>query len=380
MEMSSGNGVVVCSLEPWDDVWRRNQFLVDQLLCLDPSRTVLFVEPAYDLAHGVVRRERPPPTRPQRVPGYDHLWRLQPVKPLPRVLGPWSDLALRAQVRRAARVLGLDRPTLWLNDLALAPLQRATGWPTVYDVTDDWLVEEGVPERVRRRRRRAEEGLLADAEEVVVCSPGLAASRGRDRSVELIPNGVDTAHFTGPQPRPADLGAPPALVYVGTLQEERFDVELTVSLARSLPDATITLVGPDALRADSRAALLACTNLAILGPRPYAVVPAYLQHADVIVVPHLVNAFTEALDPIKAYECLAVGRPTVATPVAGFRELTAPVVVAPAEEYAEAVRAALDTPAAAPVDSPVVPSWADRAVVFDRVLARSRRTPAGSAA
>ena len=43
-----------------------------------------------------------------------------------------------------------------------------------------------------------------------------------------------------------------------------------------------------------------------------------------MIVPHLVNPFTESLDPIKAYECLAAGRPTVATPVAGFRDLGAP--------------------------------------------------------
>ena len=52
--------------------------------------------------------------------------------------------------------------------------------------------------------------------------------------------------------------------------------------------------------------------------------PGYLQHADVVIVPHVVSPFTESLDPIKAYECLAVGRPTVATPVPGFRELGDP--------------------------------------------------------
>ena len=59
-------------------------------------------------------------------------------------------------------------------------------------------------------------------------------------------------------------------------------------------------------------------SVRLLGPRPYADVPGYLQHADVIVVPHRVDAFTESLDPIKAYECLAVARPVVATPVAGL--------------------------------------------------------------
>ena len=46
--------LVVCSLEPWDDVWRRNQFLVDGLLRRDPDLRVLFVEPPSDLVHGAL--------------------------------------------------------------------------------------------------------------------------------------------------------------------------------------------------------------------------------------------------------------------------------------------------------------------------------------
>ena len=41
-------------------------------------------------------------------------------------------------------------------------------------------------------------------------------------------------------------------------------------------------------------------------------VPAYLRHADVLLVPHVVDAFTDSLDPIKLYEYRAGGRPGVA--------------------------------------------------------------------
>ncbi len=51
--------------------------------------------------------------------------------------------------------------------------------------------------------------------------------------------------------------------------------------------------------------------------------------------------FTESLDPIKAYECVAVGRPTVATPVAGFRDLGGSVVVAEPAVFPAAVDTAL---------------------------------------
>jgi hypothetical protein len=89
-----------------------------------------------------------------------------------------------------------------------------------------------------------------------------------------------------------------------------------------------------------------------------------------VIVPHPVTPFTESLDPIKAYECLAVETPTVATPVAGFRELEACITVAPRDSFVRAVQATLSGPrrratAAKP------PSWADRAQAFEIVLLRA---------
>ena len=63
--------LVVLSLEPWDDVWRRNQLLVRELLQLDPHLEVLFVEPPLDVLHHVRTERRWPrlATRPPRWPG-----------------------------------------------------------------------------------------------------------------------------------------------------------------------------------------------------------------------------------------------------------------------------------------------------------------------
>ncbi|MBW3643866.1 MAG: hypothetical protein KY447_13235, partial [Actinobacteria bacterium] len=298
--------LVVCSLEAWDDVWRRNQFLVHGLLGRDPTLRVLFVEPpidlVYELRHGRLAK-RP---RLRSVGDSERLWALRPLKPLPRAAGPWADRALCMQARRAARRLAFSAPMLWVNDVTYAGLLETTAWPSLYDVTDDWLLESA-PARELTRRRRLDRRLLEAADEVVVCSPALAASRGATRPVTLIPNGVDVAHFRTPRPRPADLPPAPVAVYVGTLHEERLDVELVTQLADSLPVISVALVGPDALSPASRQRLDA-TGVLRLGPRPYGDVPAYLQHADVVVVPHRVTPFTESLDPIKAYECVAVSR------------------------------------------------------------------------
>jgi glycosyltransferase involved in cell wall biosynthesis len=108
-------------------------------------------------------------------------------------------------------------------------------------------------------------------------------------------------------------------------------------------------------------------------------VPAFLQHADVVIVPHQVNAFTESLDPIKAYECLAAGRPTVATPVAGFRDLGGAVVVVDRDGFATAVGQVLDAdPEAAVTAAADVPTWRQRAAAMSDVMTRVRSAPAAS--
>jgi glycosyltransferase involved in cell wall biosynthesis/GT2 family glycosyltransferase len=357
--------IVVCSLEAWDDVWRRNQFLVRELTARPDVRTrVLFVEPPNDVVHNLRRRQPLGVLRPRLriVAAFPGVVLFQPVKWLPRVFGGFADRSLRRQVRRAATEAGFDQPTLWVNDSAYVGFAEEGTWPVLYDITDDWTREQ-VSQREKKRRVDRERRLLARAGAVVVCSPELAVDRGRTRPVTLIPNAVDTDHFQRPRPRPDDLPAGPTAVYVGSIQRERFDTDLVADLARSLPHLQIVLIGPASLTGDEQQVLDAFTNMHLLGPRPYQDVPAYLQHADVVIVPHVVTPFTESLDPIKAYECLAIGRPTVSTPVAGFRDLPAPIVIADALHFVDAVRQSITTwQSSMPATN--VASWATRAEAF----------------
>jgi GT2 family glycosyltransferase/glycosyltransferase involved in cell wall biosynthesis len=368
---STTHTLVVCSLEPWDDVWRRNQFFVRELLQRDPNLRVLFVEPPFDWLHhvrGHRDRERVRGIRSPRPDG--RLFVFEPFKLLPRALGGLADRSLERQVRRAAREVGFARPTLWVNDPNYARLVVRTSWPSVYDITDDWI-SSAPSTRLRRRLERRERQLLRDADSVVVCSDALARRRRPARAdVSVTPNAVDVEHFQRPRPRPTDLPNRATAIYVGSLHDSRIDVALVTQLARAIADLEIVLIGPNSLSTASLDQLATAGNVRILGQRPYEDVPAYLQHAAVIIVPHVVSDFTESLDPIKAYECLAVGRPTVATPVAGFRGLPEPVRVAAREDFVATVARALTDPTAAAATS--LPSWRDRAEQFDQALTRAR--------
>ena len=250
--------LVVASLEAWDGVWRRNQHLVSRLLARDPEMRVLFVEPPADPTHALTRRAFPRAgrgLRPVDMSGAEgRLWALQPTKWLPRRLDPGADRRLAKSVRKAAAQLGMSAPVLWVNDPAAAELLRQSGWPALYDITDDWLTAD----RSSRERERVvddETYLLQHCQEVVVCSPRLLETK-HARHVTLIPNAVDVDAYAGELPRPADLPSGPVVLYLGTLHRDRLDVELTADLARSLGNqARVVLVGPVALDREDQALL-----------------------------------------------------------------------------------------------------------------------------
>ena len=200
---------MVCSLEAWDEVWRRNQFLVRELLERDPNRRVLFVEPPFDRVHELRRGSGRRHLRGLRpLEGDGRIVRFEPVKWLPRALGGARRPVAAAPGASRGRVSSAcGEPTLWVNDPHYAGLATETGWPALYDITDDWT-EAGDGDR-------ATDGVRSGRGPAVrrVRVGGGVLARGwppRRRSARpdlvVIPNAVDVDHFTRPRPRP---GRPP---------------------------------------------------------------------------------------------------------------------------------------------------------------------------
>jgi teichuronic acid biosynthesis glycosyltransferase TuaH len=362
--------VVCLSLEPWDNVWRRNQHLASELLRLRPAMRLLFVESPVDVVLSLIRHRWPRASPLRAVGTSGRLWAMTPKRWLPRRIRPQGDESLFRQVLAAARQLAFDRPLLWINDNMYAPLLEMTHWPSVYDVTDDWLLVGGSSTAIQRQRRN-DALMLQHAKEVVVCSPSLVQSRGGERQVHLIPNGVDLDFFRSQTHRPGDLPAGRIVMYQGTLVDSRLDLGLCLRLCDALErQATLVFVGPNRLSKGSTRALSAA-GAVILGERAYVELPGYLQHADVLVVPHQITPFTESLDPIKAREFQAVGRPVVSTPIAGFRGLGPPISVANGEDFVRAVKALVDGPALPSGPGPLQSdptAWSSRANDFLAVI------------
>lgn len=60
------------------------------------------------------------------------------------------------------------------------------------------------------------------------------------------------------------------------------------------------------------------SNVVVTGWVPYRDVPAYLDACDIVVYPAAPGGIVNHIVPIKFYECLAMGKPVIATPLPGL--------------------------------------------------------------
>jgi teichuronic acid biosynthesis glycosyltransferase TuaH len=321
--------LIFISLENWDGVWRRNQFLCAEWLRRFPAMRLLFVGRSRDMSHSLRMGERAAFTQPaeQKVADFPGLTILNPLKLLPNSFPParWANQRLMlAEVRLAAQRAGLRAPLLWINDHFGAHLAGKLGERAViYDVTDDWALMNSIPQNERQRIREADAALCKSADLVVVCSEALErARRGLSRKLVRIPNGVDAERYgSGTQSAcDSEARAGRTFGYVGTLHGDRLDLELVTALARRRPLDRVVLCGPNLLTAREVLQLNELANIELRAAVDYQQVPRLLDEFDVCILPHRCTPFTESLNPIKLWEYLASGRPVAATPVAGFRD------------------------------------------------------------
>lgn len=215
----------------------------------------------------------------------------------------------------------------------LAILDRLSPSLVVYDCVDNFY---GLPSPPPN---------LAETEAALLARAGLVLTTSRtlyEDKKDLHPAVVELHHGVGPAfflpPRPA--GPARRLCYFGTLwravdyepvralAEAGFEVELVGPVKEPLPSL------PPAVRASGRAA--------------YEDLPAMLERADVLLLPYVDDEYNRGVIPAKTYECLATGRPVLASPLPALEGLKGVVTICRTPgEWIAAARAAGEEPAAA---------------------------------
>jgi glycosyltransferase involved in cell wall biosynthesis len=304
--------IVHCHL-CWDWVWQRPQQFMSRF---SHKHRILFVEtlcPDENLVSPLVQIRRF-----EKWPNLTLLrlqfpaWRWNDGERVDRERRRLVKEALRGPLRGQ-----FNQPVQWFYDpMAVRAFAGQMGEiATVYDCMDELSQFKGAPPEIRKR----ESELLGIADVVFTGGRRMWESKSKhNANCHFYGCGVDVPHFSKARSAqtlvPEDIAglAKPVLGYFGVV-DERMDYELLTKLARANPEWSIAMVGPVA-KVDP-ATLPRVQNLRWLGGRDYAMLPACCKGFDVCLMPFALNEATEYINPTKALEYMAAGRPIVSSAI-----------------------------------------------------------------
>jgi glycosyltransferase involved in cell wall biosynthesis len=174
----------------------------------------------------------------------------------------------------------------------------------------------------------------------------------------LIPHVRDTVRWVpgtaDPGPARERLGVDKerVVMFLGTPRGYKGVLDLAEAVGRlGRPDVRLACVGTDPGSETARALAGRHPGVRLVGRIPIAQVPAYLEAADVVVVPQRESTDTRGQVPAKLFDAMALGRPIVSTRVSMIPEILegCGVLVAPGDVagLAGAIGRLLDDPAEA---------------------------------
>jgi glycosyltransferase involved in cell wall biosynthesis len=300
--------IALCHLS-WNWVWQRPQQFLSRLAKTHP---VLFVETYCTETQNTFVRLHSPEGHPNVTICETHL-------PASRWSdGKYIDRERRRILRRtlANDLAGrFDDAILWFNDpmAVTAFAGQLDEILVVYDCMDELSQFKGAPPALLEREHE-----LLEVADVVFCGGRKMRDKrlGTNANSHFYGTGVDCRHFGSALsltlPVAPEIAALKGSIlgYFGVI-DERIDYELLAALADANAAWHVVMVGPPA-KVDP-ADFPRRPNLHFLGGRPYAQLPAITKGFSVCLMPFALNEATEYINPTKALEYMAAGKPVVST-------------------------------------------------------------------
>lgn len=308
----AGRQVVILASIDWGAAWQRHQAWAARFAAA--GHRVFFVENTgfrdfrRSDAWRILRRVKAAgvPSTPPR-PG------IEVVSPL--VLPP-----TRGPFRAANRGLFVPRLVSKLRRLGLGPkpvvvaylptattlelLDRLGASLVVYDCVDNFEGHESPPADLKE----TEGELLRRAALVLTTSPFLREKcAARNRNVHELHHGVDESFFAAQSPAPREYRS---FCYFGSLWSA---IEYAYPKALAEAGFDVTLLGParePPPPLPERVKHLAAVSAARL--------PVALAPFDALLLPYADTEYNRGVVPAKTYECLATGKPVLASPLPGL--------------------------------------------------------------
>lgn len=257
---------------------------------------------------------------------------------------PLNEKIIQLQIAYLKRKIGIINPIIWVVcpvacDIAL----KMKSTKLIYQRTDRF---EAFPDVDIEKIKIFDRKLKANADLTIYVNKSLYNEESSQcRKAIYLDHGVDFGMFASAEQnpnKPADIAEikKPIVGYFGALDDHKLDTSFIEAVIDLLPDMSFVFVGKASLDYSS---LLARENVWMLGQKNYDEIPHYGKCFDVAILPWIQSRWTEAANPIKVKEYLALGKPFVGTPA--FTEiqkyLDVVYVANIPEEFAQCIKKAL---------------------------------------
>lgn len=222
---------------------------------------------------------------------------------------------------------------------------NAFGWKTVYDAIDDW-------EEFHRcgqafwYDRDFESYLMSNADFCTITCPKLLEilSPQDPARCHLLPNAYEDWEGEGivGQVNTAKLSKDKEKItigYFGHLTSSWFDWTLVMETAKRHPEWKFEIIGYG-----MDAKLESLPNVVHLGKVEHSRLPTYAKSWDVAMIPFKLSRLSEAVDPIKIYEYIALNLSTVVTGMPHLASYPGVFTAENISQFEEAVEAASQHP------------------------------------
>lgn len=229
---------------------------------------------------------------------------------------PLNDLLLHFQVRCVMRKLGIRNPVVLVACPAACDVAvRLKKSKLIYQRTDRFEEANGIDvDTVLKYDRK----LKVNSDLTIYVSRKLFEQEsGECKKSFFLDHGVDFELFSSAEESPivpdniAEIPKP-IVGYFGAISEHSVDIALCETIADLLPEMSFVYVGTTY---EDYPSLEARKNVWFLGQKDYEQIPNYGKCFDVAILPWIKNRWTEAANPIKVKEYMALGKPFVSTPV-----------------------------------------------------------------
>lgn len=291
---------------------------------------VLWLSPAYSFMHYAnnfeLTKKRSELNKPKRVELKKNIYGYAPFTAIPFIKAPILNSEFVAKnylytsipnIKNQLKAIGFDQvDILWISNIKMYYIKQFLSYnKLVHRLSDEKTGFKGFYQTLSKM----ESDLIRESDVVYATAQKLVEKTNKIRNdVIYLPNGVNyndfqKAEYTMPEEFLAYKDKKKC-IYIGAIAEW-LDKELIEYTVKKFPEVQFFFIGPNHGGMND---LDQYTNVHLLGKRKYSTLPDYLYYSDVAMIPFKINALTDAINPVKLFEYLSVGTPTVTT---NFKEM-----------------------------------------------------------